>query len=67
MKIKDVIHLTLRTILLIIVGLAGSTTMHLANRYQMQYALECIEPIIFNWSKGVVESMKEEITKVKDG
>jgi len=65
--IKDVVHLSLRTILFIITRLAISTTLHLANRSQMKYDLECIELTVFNWSKGVLENMKEILTKSKDG
>lgn len=32
----------------------------------MQYALECIEPIVFNWREGVLEIMKEKINRAKD-
>lgn len=33
----------------------------------MKYALECIEPTLFNWSKGVLENMNEKFTKAKNG
>lgn len=32
----------------------------------MQYALECLEPKVFNWCEVVLSSMKEQLTKVKN-
>ena len=33
----------------------------------MQYALECLEPKVFNWCDAVLPVMKEQMTKVKSG
>ncbi len=33
----------------------------------MQYALECLEPKVFNWCDAVLSVMKEQLTKVKSG
>jgi len=32
----------------------------------MQYALECLEPKVFNWCDGLLSMMKEQLTKVKN-
>ena len=45
----------------------GSATLHLENKSYMQYALECLEPTIFNWCEAVLSLMKEQLTKVKNG
>lgn len=47
-KIKKIHQLPLKTILFNITQLDGSTTHHLATKTQMQYALECLAPTIFN-------------------
>lgn len=47
-NICDVRDLPLRTILFTITKLAGSVTLHVANRSYMQYSLECLESKIFN-------------------
>jgi len=47
-NIRDVSDLPLRSILFTISKLAGSVTLHLANRSYMEYALECLEPNVFN-------------------
>lgn len=47
-NIYDAYDFPLRTILFMITNLAGTDTLHVANRSYMQYALECMEPIIFN-------------------
>ena len=33
----------------------------------MQYALECLEPKVFNWCDAVLSVIKEQLTKVKNG
>ena len=48
-NIRDVRYLPLRTILFAITKLAGTVTLHVSNRSYMQYALECLEPTVFNW------------------
>ena len=32
----------------------------------MQYALECLESKVFNWSDAVLLGMREQLTKVKN-
>jgi hypothetical protein len=46
--IKEVIHFPLQSILFSITNLAGSTNAHLSSRSQMAYALQCVEPRLFN-------------------
>ena len=57
----------MRTILFTFARLAGSAALHVANRSYMQYALECLEPKVFNWCDVVLSVMKEQLTKVKNG
>lgn len=45
--------------------MADSMTLHLVNRSYMQYALECLEPKVFNWCEIVLSLWKEQLTKVK--
>ena len=47
-NIWDVRYFPLRTILFKITKLVGTITLHLVNRSYMQYALQCMEPTIFN-------------------
>ena len=47
-SICDVRDFPLRTILFTIAKLASTVTLHVANKLYMQYALECLEPIVFN-------------------
>lgn len=65
--IKDVSDLPLRTILFTISKLVGSSVLHLATKSYMQYALECLQPKIFNWCGAVLSSVKEQLTNVKEG
>ena len=65
--IHDVCDFPLRTILFTIVKIAGTATLHVANISYMQYALECMEPTIFNWDEVVLSLMKEQLSKTKGG
>jgi len=65
--IRDVTDRSLRTILFTIGRMAGSASVHAANRSYMQYALECLELKVFNWCDAVLSMIKEQLTKVKSG
>jgi hypothetical protein len=59
--------LTLRTILFTISRMDGSFAPHMALQSYFQYAIECIEPRVFNWADAVLRSMKRKLTKCKQG
>jgi hypothetical protein len=65
--IRDVQDLNLNTILFTIAWMARSTSLHMALQSYFQYAIECMEPQVFNWWDGVLHSMKTQITKIKRG
>jgi hypothetical protein len=65
--IRGVRDLTLRTILFTIARMAGSASPHMALQSDFQYAIECLEPRVFNWCDGVLRSMKTQLTKSKNG
>ena len=46
-------------ILFTIAKLAGNVTLHVVSRSYIQYALECLEPAVFNWAEAVLLQMKE--------
>jgi hypothetical protein len=45
----------------------GSAAPHMALQSYFQYALECMEPRVFNWCEGVLKSMKKQLTKCRSG
>ena len=47
-NIKYVCDMPLGTLIFNITKLAGSVTLHVANRSYIQYALECLYPTVFN-------------------
>jgi hypothetical protein len=65
--IKDVRDLPLRSILFSITNLVGSTSTHLASRSQMAYALQCVEPTLFNWSTTFLHNVKDQILRCRMG
>lgn len=65
-NIQDVTERSPRTILFTFAKPAGSAALHVANRSYMQYALECLEPKVFNWCDAILSVMKEQLTKVKN-
>jgi hypothetical protein len=65
--IWGVTDITLRTILLTIARMAGSASPHMALQSYFQYALECLEPRVFNWADAVLRSLKKQLTKSRRG
>jgi hypothetical protein len=65
--IKNVRDISLRTVLFTITRVVGSVAPHLATNSQMQYVVDCMAPTIFNWCEGILESMKDQLTKCKIG
>jgi hypothetical protein len=59
--------LTLRTILFTITSMARSMAPHMALQSYFQYAIECTEPRVFNWSDEVLHSMKRQLMKCRKG
>ena len=62
-NIRDVRDFPLRTILFTIAKLSDTVTLHVVNRSYMHYALECMEPTVFNSSEAVLSQIKEKINK----
>jgi hypothetical protein len=65
--IWGVTDITLRTILFTIARMAGSAAPHMALQSYFQYALECLEPWVFNWVDAVLRSLKKQLTKSRHG
>jgi hypothetical protein len=65
--IRGVQDLTLRTILFTIAQMVGSVSPHMVLQSYFQYAIECMEPQVFNWCDGFLWSMKTQLTKSKRG
>ena len=65
--IRGVWDLTLRTILFTIARMVGRASPHMVLQSYFQYAIECLEPQVFNWCDGLLWSMKIELTKIKRG
>jgi hypothetical protein len=47
--------------------MAGSASPHMALQSYFQYALECLEPQVFNWADVVLRSLKKQLTKSRHG
>jgi hypothetical protein len=45
----------------------GSKSPHMAIQSFFQYAMECMEPRVFNWRDRVLRSMKKQLRKCKKG
>ena len=48
-KIKSLVDLPFRTVVYTIGKVAGTRDSHLTSRSHMLYALQCMEPTVFNW------------------
>jgi hypothetical protein len=47
--------------------MVGSVAHHMALQRHFQYAIECMEPMVFNWCEGVLKSMKKQLKKCRNG
>jgi hypothetical protein len=65
--IRGVWDLPLQTIIFNISHMVGSASPHMALQIYFQNVIECMEPRVFNWSDGVLHSMKKQLTKCKRG
>ena len=54
--------LTLQTILSLIGWITGFAAMHQASRTQMNFAIQCLNAQIFDWSTTLIVSMKSQLT-----
>jgi hypothetical protein len=59
---RDVWDLPLQTILFTISRMEGSASPHMALQSHFQYAVECMEPCVFNWCDELLRSMKKKLT-----
>jgi hypothetical protein len=64
-SIKDVQDFPLRAILYTITQMEGSETPHMALQIHFQYAIESMEPQVFNWYKRLLKNMKKQLTKCR--
>ena len=64
MVVTDVV---LRTILFTITRVFGSLGAHVATKAQMAYAVECMEPRVFNWCEGLRTNMMNQLTSCRTG
>jgi hypothetical protein len=59
--ISKITSLALQTIFLLIGKIIGSTTLHQAPHTQMNYAIQCMNAQIFDWSTTLLECMKRQL------
>ena len=65
--IKHTMDRPLRTIALTIEKVAVSSASHQTSRPYILYELECMAPNTFNWSDGLLVSLKDQLTKCHQG
>lgn len=65
--IPAVTDVVLRTVLLTITRAFGSLGAHAATKAQMAYAVECLEPRVFNWCEGLRTNMFHQLTSCRTG
>ena len=67
LQIKSLVDLPLRTMVYTIGKVAGTRASHLPSRSHMLYALQCMEPTVFNWCEGMLVCLKSQLNKCKRG
>ena len=59
--------LGLKAILLALGRIAGLASLHQASRPLMFYAVECMRPIVYDWSTVLLSNMKQQLSDCKIG
>ena len=59
--------LGLKAILLALGKVAGLASLHQASRPMMFYAVECMRPIVYDWSTTLLRNMKQKLSDCKMG
>ena len=67
LRIQSIVDCPLRMVVYTIGKVDGTRSAHLTTRSHMLYALECMEPTIFNWCEGMLVSLKNQLNKCKGG
>ena len=65
--IKAVVDNPLCTVLFIMQRLAGSQESHQYSRAHMLYAINAMEPTIYNWVEALLLVFKDQLTKCRQG
>ena len=65
--VRDVVDMPLRTIMFIMQRPVGIQELHQASREHMLYALEAMEPTMFNWEEAFLPVLKDQLTNVGKG
>jgi hypothetical protein len=63
--IQKIMNLGLRVVLYMIGQIIGSIALHQASRAQMHCAVQCLQPMIFDWSTTMLNYMKTQLTECK--
>jgi hypothetical protein len=63
--IQKIENLGLRVVLYLIGRITGSTALHQASHAQMHCAVQCLQPVIFDWSTTMLNYMKIQLTECK--
>ena len=59
LKIHSIVNIQLRTVVYTIGKVVGTRSSHLTTRSHMLYALQCMEPTIFNWCESMLVCLKK--------
>ena len=58
--IKHIVDRPLRTVAFMIEKVVGNMASHQTTHAHMLYEVECMDPKIFNWSEGLLLSLKNQ-------
>ena len=67
LRIQSIVYIPLRIVVYTIGKVARTRSTHLTTRSHMMYALQCMEPTVFNWCEGMLVCLKNQLSKCKIG
>ena len=67
LHIQSIADYPLRKVVYTIKKVARTRSTHLTTKSHMLYALQCMEPTVFNWCEGMLVCLKDQLNKCKRG
>ena len=67
LKIRSIVNHPLRIVVYTIGKVVGIRSTDLTTRSHLLYALQCMEPTVFNWCEGMLVCLKKQLTKCRRG
>jgi len=67
LPIMAIENMSLKIIILVLIGISGSTSLHQASRPLVFYAVESLRPTVYDWCTSLLANTKSQLAYCKHG